>query len=325
MTYNHASYIVDAMNGFCMQQTNFPFLAIICDDASTDGEQIVIRNYMDKHFVDASSSEYQAWEDDEANYIYARHQQNLHCYFLIVLIKTNYYSQRKEKEYLWEEWDKDVKYIALCEGDDYWTSQDKLEKQVKNMDAHPDCSFCVHDYSEWNQDSLQFATLSHDHLSILQGKRQETVFFLDMDDYLFHSLFTRTLTSMYRKSSLVKSNYDLYSIHFDMVLFFALFTQGDCIYINEVMGCYRHHNNSITGNRGALISFQKNISDNIFSIVEVESSSSSQRFVYNMIHRNVKMHMQKKQFIWHCIKYLGARWCLYLFFRDFLSQIIRSR
>ncbi len=49
-TYNHASYIEDAMNGFCKQKTNIPFLAIIFDDASTDGEAEVIRKYLDDNF-----------------------------------------------------------------------------------------------------------------------------------------------------------------------------------------------------------------------------------------------------------------------------------
>ena len=44
-TYNHSAYIVDAMNGFCMQKTSFPFVCCIIDDNSTDGEQEVIKNY----------------------------------------------------------------------------------------------------------------------------------------------------------------------------------------------------------------------------------------------------------------------------------------
>ena len=51
MTYNHASYIEDAMNGFCMQETSFPFVCTIVDDASTDGEQDVIQKYLNEHFV----------------------------------------------------------------------------------------------------------------------------------------------------------------------------------------------------------------------------------------------------------------------------------
>ena len=50
MTYNHASYITDALNGFTMQQTTFPFVCTIVDDASTDGEQEAIRNYLEASF-----------------------------------------------------------------------------------------------------------------------------------------------------------------------------------------------------------------------------------------------------------------------------------
>ena len=50
MTYNQASYIEDAMNGFTMQQTDFPFVCIIVDDASTDGEPEVIQRYLSTYF-----------------------------------------------------------------------------------------------------------------------------------------------------------------------------------------------------------------------------------------------------------------------------------
>ena len=50
MTFNHAQYIEDALNGFTMQQTTFPYVCCIIDDASTDGEQEVIRNYLNEHF-----------------------------------------------------------------------------------------------------------------------------------------------------------------------------------------------------------------------------------------------------------------------------------
>ena len=51
ITFNHASYIKDTLSGFAMQQTDFPFLALVIDDASTDGEQEVIRNYIDEQLL----------------------------------------------------------------------------------------------------------------------------------------------------------------------------------------------------------------------------------------------------------------------------------
>ena len=50
ITFNHANYIEDAMNGFTMQETNFPYVCTILDDASTDGEQEVIKKYLQEHF-----------------------------------------------------------------------------------------------------------------------------------------------------------------------------------------------------------------------------------------------------------------------------------
>ena len=142
LTYNHAPYIEAAMDGFCIQQTDFPYIAIICDDASTDGESDVIKKYLDKYFAVSSSLEYQTWADEEANYIFARHQRNLQCYFLVVLLKLNYYSQNKDKSHLWEKWESTANYIAICEGDDYWTDPLKLQKQVTSLELNPDIGMC---------------------------------------------------------------------------------------------------------------------------------------------------------------------------------------
>ena len=145
MTYNHHAYIEDAMNGFTMQQTTFPFVCTIIDDASTDGEPDVILRYMNDHFDLAPESGARQWETDEARFLYARHRQNPNCYFGIVLLKTNYYSQQKSKEHLMTQWLSDVKYYALCEGDDYWIYPNKLHMQVDFMESHPDYSMCWHD------------------------------------------------------------------------------------------------------------------------------------------------------------------------------------
>lgn len=142
MTYNHHAYIEDAMNGFTMQQTTFPFVCAIIDDASTDGEPDIILRYMNDHFDLAPESGARQWETDEARFLYAHHRQNPNCYFGIVLLKTNYYSQHKSKEHLLPQWLSDVKYYALCEGDDYWIDPQKLQIQVDFMESHPDYSLC---------------------------------------------------------------------------------------------------------------------------------------------------------------------------------------
>lgn len=142
LTYNHNSYIKDALNGFCIQQTNFPFVAIIVDDASTDGEQIVIKNYLKAHFDMHNARQ---WETDDAYFIEACHKENQNCWFAVVLLKYNFYSISKTKVPLIAEWRYPVKYIAECEGDDYWTDSTKLQQQVDFLESHSDYSMCFHD------------------------------------------------------------------------------------------------------------------------------------------------------------------------------------
>lgn len=153
MTYNHAPYIEDAMNGFCMQETSFPFVCTIIDDASTDGEQEVIKNYLQTHF-DLEDKEIARIEETEDCYLYfARHKTNKNCYFAVILLKYNHYSIKKSKKPYRLEWVDGVKYVAVCEGDDYWIAADKLQRQVEVLENHPDygmcyCNFQVYDVAK---------------------------------------------------------------------------------------------------------------------------------------------------------------------------------
>lgn len=142
LTYNHAPYIKDAMDGFCIQKTDFPFVAIIVDDASTDGEQNVLSNYLDEHFDMQNARQ---WETDEAQFIEAQHYENTNCLFAVVLLKYNFYQLKKDKSILIRDWLTPAKYIALCEGDDYWTVPNKLKKQVDYLESHSEYSMCFHD------------------------------------------------------------------------------------------------------------------------------------------------------------------------------------
>lgn len=142
-TYNHASYIEDAMNGFCMQQTDFPFVCTIVDDASTDGEQEVIRRFLDENFDMQSTSVANEKDRDYGHVIFARHKTNENCYFVVIFLNENHYRIKKNKQQYCEEWS-NTKYEALCEGDDYWTDPRKLQKQVDFLEEHTDYSMCFH-------------------------------------------------------------------------------------------------------------------------------------------------------------------------------------
>lgn len=142
-TYNQSSYIIDAMNGFIVQQTDFPFVAVIIDDASTDGEQDVIRSYVEGHFDHSQESGYREWDTEDASWTFAQHAENRNCHFVVVYLKKNLFKEPDKKKELIKDW-YNAKYIAVCEGDDYWIDPLKLQKQVDFLESHEDFTMCFH-------------------------------------------------------------------------------------------------------------------------------------------------------------------------------------
>ena len=141
-TYNHAPYIKDALEGFVNQSTDFPFVCIIVDDASTDGEPDVVRDYISKHFDLVDNTVVRNEETSDYVLSFARHKTNRNCFFAVYYLKYNHHG-KKSKSVYFENWAQSIQYHAICEGDDYWTDQDKLSRQVALMDAHPEYSMCT--------------------------------------------------------------------------------------------------------------------------------------------------------------------------------------
>lgn len=115
ITYNHEKYIAEAIESFLMQKTNFNFEILIHDDASTDNTAAIIKKYEKKY-------------PEIIKPIYQKENQ----YSKGKLISQNNYNRAKGK------------YIAICEGDDYWTDSYKLQKQVDYMEKNMECGGCFH-------------------------------------------------------------------------------------------------------------------------------------------------------------------------------------
>lgn len=194
-TYNHSAYIEDAMNGFAMQQTKFPFICSIIDDASTDGEQDILKKYLDEHFELGEGSGVINEETDDYVLTLSQHKTNKNCYFAVLLLKYNHYGNYESQARRWtylKDWEEECKYIALCEGDDYWIDPLKLQKQVDFLEIHPDFGLCYTNSCKLlNGKLLKSKTLS-------RGK-------CDFKSLLFHNDIA-TLTVMCRKDIL--SDYD---------------------------------------------------------------------------------------------------------------------
>lgn len=134
-TYNQSKYIEDALNGFAMQQTNFPFVCLVMDDCSTDGEQEVLKSWMTCE-CDMEKAEY--IEIELSKIILVPHKSKANCTFAFYLLKQNLYGTGKKMP-LVTPWREHCEYEALCEGDDYWISPLKLQKQADYLDSHPEC------------------------------------------------------------------------------------------------------------------------------------------------------------------------------------------
>lgn len=117
-TYNHINYIKDALDGLVSQQTDFIYKVIVFDDASTDGTSDIVQAYAEKY----------------PEIIYA------------IIAKENIYHHPETKKIIADIWKQHLtgKYMAFCEGDDFWIDSNKLQIQVDYMEAHPECTMYMH-------------------------------------------------------------------------------------------------------------------------------------------------------------------------------------
>lgn len=117
-TYNHVNYIRDALEGFVSQQTNFTYKVIVFDDASTDGTSDIVREYE------------------------AKYPDIIHA----IISEENLHHHSDGRKITLDIWNKFLtgKYMAFCEGDDFWIDNNKLQIQVDYMEAHQECSMYIH-------------------------------------------------------------------------------------------------------------------------------------------------------------------------------------
>lgn len=134
-TYNQSQYITTALNGFAMQITDFPFICVVMDDCSTDGEQAIL----EKFIIEECIAEEETKLDDEiAHVIIVPHKTNKHCIFVFYFLKENLYKHKEIKASYIKPWQDVSKYEAFCEGDDYWIDPKKLQKQATFLDNNSD-------------------------------------------------------------------------------------------------------------------------------------------------------------------------------------------
>ena len=206
ITYNHESYIRETIEGFLMQKTKFPIEVLIHDDASTDKTADIIREYENK-YPDIIKPIYQF--------------DNKYSKGISVSVTYNFPRARG-------------KYIAMCEGDDYWTDPSKLQKQVDFMEVNPDCSLCFHasksirnnnpnDYTLHRPKDIPLHYKFEMKHAILGGGG-----FMATNSMLFHRKYIQDRPAWMEKTPVG-----------DLPLMLLLASKGKIGYIDEVMSVYR--------------------------------------------------------------------------------------
>ena len=214
LSYNHAPFIKACLDGFLCQKTNFGVEILIHDDASTDGTDNIIRQYAQIY-------------PDKIFPLYEKENRYSNGYKGKMDITFNYARAKG-------------KYIATCEGDDFWTDPLKLQKQVDFMESHPEYSVCFH---------------RCEHLDTTTGKtRKDNCGDLFINDesgidismeMFFGNWITQPLTMMFRASSFSPEWQKRYHYYRDMHEIYHLLSVGKGYLFAFVGGVYRFHTGGI--------------------------------------------------------------------------------
>ena len=198
ITYNHEEYISRAIDGVLAQQTDFSIELVIGEDCSTDKTASIISGYVERYPA-------------LINTVFRKVNMGALPNFLDTLKLCT------------------GRYIAVCEGDDYWIDSLKLQKQVDFLEQNPDYSLCFHNFFYLADGSLKLASLFHGDA-------------ISFDDYAGAQEGIQTLTVLFR--NIVKpvvGKKILSKIRGSKVLFLQLAELGKMKYLPEPMAVYRIH------------------------------------------------------------------------------------
>lgn len=202
--YNHEKFIKDAIEGVIRQKTNFEIELIIHDDASTDHTADIIKEYVE---------------------IYPN------------IIRPIF---QKENQYMKHNITKDYllpvvrgKYIAFCEGDDYWIDDYKLQEQVDFLESHSDYSMCMHNAIKYNYETGEQKVLNTFPKSGTYTQREQLMLGLGTDfpacaSYILRADFIKQMPEFFFQSAVL--DYPIRQYYANC---------GKIFYSEKVMSVYR--------------------------------------------------------------------------------------
>jgi len=210
-TYNHENYIEKCLDGLLTQETNFAFEILLGEDASTDKTRELCLDYAEKH-------------PDKIK-LFLHHRENN------IKVHGN---PTGRFNFLYNLYSSNGKYIAFCEGDDYWTDPEKLQKQVDFLEANNDyvvswTNYKTYKGSEYIKNNFGFT------------EPQRTIDF----NSIFNPYCTLTLTVLFKKNSLDLSNIQSFEYFKDNTLYALLLKNGNGVFMDFESAVYRAHEGGV--------------------------------------------------------------------------------
>lgn len=231
-TYNQAPFILDALDSFSRQNTSFPFVCLVVDDCSTDGEQNIIRKFICDNCLQSVLIEI---EIDLAKIVIAPHLKNKNCVFAFYFLKENQY-ETGNKHVLIKPWRDSVKYEAICEGDDYWTDINKLQRQYDFLESHSD-------YSMIAENALVLNSITNQSYLFNKGKSGD----INSIEQLLRGRKFPTAGVLLRENQLI-GLYDKDCPKHDTMIWCWMLSKGRLYFDNVVSSIYRRGLQGVTEN-----------------------------------------------------------------------------
>ena len=214
ITYNHEKYIAQCLDSILMQKGTFDLEVIIGDDYSTDKTGQIVQDYQEKY-------------PD----------------IVVVLPTTANMGMARNVKRCLDACSGD--YIALCDGDDYWTDTHKLSKQAEFLESHPDYSLCFNAVVIYIQNENRYALFS-EQLSLEKDS-------LTTEDLIENNYIGNSSTCMYRTSIIRQLPEEIYDNFLgDWVLNMACGRMGKIGFIRDWMSVYRRHSEGVSSGRAPI-------------------------------------------------------------------------
>lgn len=290
LVYNHEPFLRQCLDGFVMQQTDFRFEAIVHDDASTDGSAAIIREYAAKY-------------PDIIKPIYETENQ---------------YSKRDGSIRRIMNAHMRGKYVAYCEGDDYWTDPMKLQKQVDFLESHPDYVLCSHRFKIYNQSKQQMGDDWHDDIT--------APFSYNLNSLIHDNWYHTPVTVVYRYAAFCMEEYEKYKNAKDATLYFYLLKKGNGYMMTEQMAVYREHSGGVWS---GVPYYNRLRADfiNRMSIYEVDQSDAAACFLRSLYTRLMsrKWMLQEWKLMLKSFRIISLHFGLLPTSKQFLSKFFLNK